>query len=70
MPSGGILERVSERIGDLMSEVSKRAGVTAWTGAWRLPVDKRDHQRAVRAQRRRERREYTAQKRDRMNRDS
>lgn len=39
-----------------MAEVSKAAGVTAWTGAWRLPTDKRDHQRAVRKQRRRDRR--------------
>ncbi len=40
-----------------MAEVSKTAGVTAWTGAWRLPTDKRDHQRAVRKQRRKDRRE-------------
>lgn len=39
-----------------MAEVAKRAGVTAWTGAYRLPTDKRDHQGAVRAQRRRDRR--------------
>ena len=31
-----------------MAEVTKNAGVTAWTGAWRLPAGKRDHQRAVR----------------------
>jgi hypothetical protein len=29
--------------------------VTAWTGTWRLPTDKRDHQRAVRRQRRKDR---------------
>ncbi|MDX1887529.1 hypothetical protein [Mycolicibacterium sp. 120270] len=34
--------------------------MTAWTGAYRLPTDKRDHQRAVRAQRRRDRRKVTA----------
>lgn len=39
-----------------MAEVSKTAGVTAWTGSWRLPTDKRDHQRAVRRQRRQDRR--------------
>jgi hypothetical protein len=38
-----------------MAEVAKTAGVTAWTGAYRLPTDKPDHQRAVRAQRRRDR---------------
>lgn len=38
-----------------MAEVAKTAGITAWTGAWRLPTDKADHQRAVRAQRRRDR---------------
>jgi len=37
-----------------MAQVAKKAGVTAWTGAWRLPTDKADHQRAVRAQRRRD----------------
>ncbi|WP_165604762.1 hypothetical protein [Mycobacterium intracellulare] len=36
--------------------MTKTAGVTAWTGAWRLPTDKRDHQRAVRKQRRKYRR--------------
>jgi hypothetical protein len=31
-----------------MAEVTKAAGVTAWTGAWRLPTVERDHhQRAV-----------------------
>lgn len=39
-----------------MAEVSKTAGVAAWTGSWRLPTDKRDHQRAVRRQRRQDRR--------------
>jgi len=39
-----------------MAEVAKSAGVAAWTGAWRLPTNKADHQRAVRAQRRRDRR--------------
>ncbi len=39
-----------------MAEVAKTAGISAWTGAWRLPTDKADHQRAVRAQRRRDRR--------------
>ncbi len=38
-----------------MAEIAKTAGITAWTGAWRLPSDKADHQRAVRAQRRRDR---------------
>jgi hypothetical protein len=38
-----------------MAEVAKTAGITAWTGAWRLPTDKADHNRAVRAQRRRDR---------------
>ena len=38
-----------------MAEIAKTAGITAWTGAWRLPTDKTDHQRAVRAQRRRDR---------------
>lgn len=39
-----------------MAEVAKTAGTAAWTGAWRLPTGKRDHQRAVRAARRRDRR--------------
>lgn len=47
-----------------MAEVSKTAGVTAWTGAWRLPTDKRDHQRAVRKQRRKDRREVVDMRRD------
>jgi len=38
-----------------MAQVAKTAGVAAWTGAWRLPTGKTDHQRAVRAQRRRDR---------------
>jgi len=38
-----------------MAQVAKKAGVSAWTGAWRLPTGKADHQRAVRAQRRRDR---------------
>ena len=40
-------------------EVQGSVGVMAQvakTGAWRLPIDKRDHQRAVRKQRRRDRR--------------
>ena len=40
-----------------MAQVTKTAGVMAWTGTWRLPTDKRDHQRAVRTQRRKDRRE-------------
>ncbi len=47
-----------------MAEVSKKAGVTAWTGAWRLPTGKRDHQRAVRKQRRTERRDVANIRRD------
>lgn len=47
-----------------MAQVSKTAGVAAWTGAWRLPTDKRDHQRAVRKQRRRDRREVAGMGRD------
>ena len=47
-----------------MAEVTKNAGVTAWTGAWRLPAGKRDHQRAVRMQRRTERREVANLRRD------
>lgn len=47
-----------------MAEVSKKAGVTAWTGAWRLPTGKRDHQRAVRKQRRVDRRDVTNLRRD------
>jgi hypothetical protein len=47
-----------------MAQVAKKAGVSAWTGAWRLPTGKADHRRAVRAQRRRDRgalrRELTA----------
>jgi hypothetical protein len=47
-----------------MAQVAKKAGVSAWTGAWRLPSGKADHQRAVRAHRRRDRgalrRELTA----------
>jgi len=38
-----------------MAQVAKKAGVSAWTGAWRLPTGKADHQRAVRARRRRDR---------------
>jgi hypothetical protein len=38
-----------------MAQVAKTAGITAWTGSYRLPTNKRDHQRAVRAQRRRDR---------------
>ena len=44
-----------------MAQVGKTAGVTAWTGAYRLRTDKRDHQRAVRAQRRRDRRRVAAE---------
>jgi hypothetical protein len=47
-----------------MAEVAKKAGVTAWTGAWRLPSGKRDHQGAVRRQRRRERREVADMRRE------
>jgi hypothetical protein len=47
-----------------MAEVAKIAGVTAWTGVWRLPTDKCDHQRAVRKQRRKNRREAASQRRD------
>lgn len=47
-----------------MAQVEKKSGVTAWTGAWRLPTNKRDHQRAVRAQRRRDRRETAQLRRD------
>ncbi|MGJ6127028.1 hypothetical protein QN239_31045 [Mycolicibacterium sp. Y3] len=47
-----------------MAEVSKKAGVTAWTGAWRLPTGKPDHQRAVRKRRRRDRREVAGQRCD------
>ena len=47
-----------------MAVVAKQAGVTAWTGAWRLPTGKRDHQRAVRRQRRRDRREVANLRRD------
>lgn len=37
---------------------AKKAGTTAWTGSWRLPTGTADHHRnAVRAQRRRDRRE-------------
>ena len=41
--------------GCVVGQVAKKAGVVAWTGAWRLPAGKRDHQAAVRAQRRRDR---------------
>lgn len=47
-----------------MAQVDKRAGITAWTGAWSLPTGKRDHQRAVRAQRRRDRRETARLRRE------
>lgn len=47
-----------------MAEVAKTAGVTAWTGQWRLPTNKRDHQRAVRKQRRRDRRAVASLRRD------
>ena len=47
-----------------MAEVSRTAGVTAWTGGWRLPTDKRDHQRAVRKQRGKGRREVANLRRD------
>lgn len=47
-----------------MGEVAKKAGVTAWTGAWCLPVDRADHRKAVRRQRRRERRELADARRD------
>ena len=47
-----------------MGEVSKSAGVTAWTGAWRLPTDKGDHQAAVRKARRKDRREVAQLRRD------
>ncbi|AAN01825.1 hypothetical protein SEA_SOYO_73 [Mycobacterium phage SoYo] len=40
-----------------MAEVAKKAGTTAWTGAWRLPTDQKDHRKAVRAQRRRDKQE-------------
>jgi len=47
-----------------MAEVAKKAGVTAWTGEWRLPTDRADHKRAVRRQRRRDRREVADMRRD------
>lgn len=47
-----------------MAQVAKKAGVTAWTGAWRLPTDKRDHRGAVRKQRRKDRREVASLRRD------
>lgn len=47
-----------------MAEVAKKAGVTAWTGAWRLPTDRVDHKKAVRRQRRRDRRELADARRD------
>ena len=47
-----------------MAEVSKTAGTTAWTGAWRLPTGKRDHQRAVGRQRRKDRRDVADLRRD------
>jgi hypothetical protein len=43
-----------------MSQVEKKAGTTAWTGSWRAPYGRygtSDHRNAVRAQRRRDRRE-------------
>ena len=51
-----------------MAEVAKKAGVTAWTGAWRLPTDRADHKKAVRRQRRRDRRELVAARRDQSSR--
>lgn len=48
-----------------MAEVAKKAGVAAWTGAWRLPTDRADHKKAVRRQRRRDRRELADARRDR-----
>ncbi|MBV8349867.1 MAG: hypothetical protein JOZ49_20795 [Mycolicibacterium sp.] len=47
-----------------MAEVAKRAGVAAWTGGWRLPADKRDHQRVVCRQRRGVRRSVARMRRD------
>lgn len=47
-----------------MAQVAKTAGVSAWTGAWRLPTGKRDHQAAVRRQRRIGRKEVADQRRD------
>lgn len=47
-----------------MAEVAKKAGVAAWTRSWRLPTDRADHKRAVRRQRRRDRREVAALRRD------
>lgn len=47
-----------------MPEVAKKAGVSAWTGAWRLPADRADHKKAVRRQRRRDRRELADARRD------
>ncbi len=47
-----------------MAEVAKKAGVMAWTGAWRLPTDRADHKKAVRRQRRRSRREMADARRD------
>lgn len=43
-----------------MAEVQKKAGTVAWTGSWRAPYGRygtSDHRNAVRAQRRRDRRE-------------
>ena len=51
-----------------MAEVAKKAGVTAWTGAWRLPTDRDDHRKAVRRQRRRDRRELADARRSREDR--
>jgi len=47
-----------------MAQVAKKAGATAWTGAWRLPTDKADHRRAVRAQRRRDRQQVRGHRDD------
>ena len=52
------------RGGVQLAGVTKKAGVTAWTGAWRLPTGKRDHQRAVRRQRRTDRRDVANLRRD------
>lgn len=48
-----------------MAQVEKVAGTVAWTGSWRLPSNKRDHQQAVRASRRRDRRALTDLRRGR-----
>ncbi len=47
-----------------MAEVAKKAGVTAWTGGWRLPTDRVDHKKAVRRQRRVDRRVLAEARRD------